>query len=154
MFPLETVEHLHLNLLFHPFSDAHLLLEVRPPFIVSLSLSKQLIASVQGRSHVLLGLASYFTYLNDFVGHRVCDIDGTGETVSGFWDFPLAQKLLPLKKIGLSSSAREKNSEAESRSDNKTLVWDIFLKRCDSFKSAHQTSSRLAQIPGASGQKE
>lgn len=84
MFPLETVEHLHLNLLFHPFSDARLLLEVRPPFIVSLSLSKQLIASVQGRSHVLLGLASYFAYLNDFVGHRVCDIDRPGETVSGF----------------------------------------------------------------------
>jgi hypothetical protein len=46
-------------------------------------------------------------YFNYFVGHSMCDIDRPGETLSGFWDFPLTKKLLSFKKIGLSSSAKE-----------------------------------------------
>lgn len=64
---------------------------------------------------------SHLAYFNNFVGHLMCDIDRAGKTFSGFWDFALTKKLLSLKKIGLSSSARGKKI--------KRLTQETIIKR-------------------------
>lgn len=60
-------------------------------------------------------LASYLAHFNYVVGHSMCDIDRTCETFSGFRDLPFTKKLLSLKEIGLSSSARLKKKKSEKR---------------------------------------
>lgn len=77
----------------------------------SLSLINKVRTSLNARSHLLLWLhvSSRSPHLNDSVGHSVGDVDGTSETLSGLWDFPLTEQLLAFKKIGLSSSAKGKN---------------------------------------------
>lgn len=106
-------------------------------------------------------LASYFAHFNYVVGHSMCDIDRTCETFSGFWDLPFTKKLLSLKEIGLSSSARLKKKKWEEDSNITILYpWIVFKnffwnKKCLTHMKVHTCSlTMLTQIFWASRQKE
>lgn len=47
------------------------------------------------------------------MGHGVRDVDRASEAVSGFWHFALSKKLLPFKKVALSSPEKENATTSE-----------------------------------------
>lgn len=98
----------YLQILFSFFLWQPAFIKVRPRIIFLPSLP---CSPISLNEPCNVTLASYSAHFNYVVGHSMCDIDRTRETFSGFWDLPFTKKLLSLKEIGLSSSARLKKKK-------------------------------------------